>query len=215
MDNYTLPLGSQAAEPSLAGGTGASLSKLIRAGFQVPTGYVITTRAYRAFVMANDLEKQVTELSTLSKNGNVSSQEEASRQIRALFESAYLPDEIRRQIIGRYRELGEAHARGGKEALESVPVAVRSSATAEDLPGASFAGQLDTLLNVRGEQALIESVIRCFSSLWTTRAMSYRLSQHYDTKQLEHAVIVQQMVRIVMSRVATARTSSRTSLARH
>lgn len=192
MGDYILILGSKKARPALAGTKGANLSGLVRAGFRIPSGYIITTLAYRTFIMANEIERQLADLSALSQNGDVVSQEEASRQICALFEAAKMPDEVRCEILDKYRELEEAHL--SKSGLESMAVAVRSSAIAEDLPDASFAGQLKTILNVRGERVLIESVIRCFASLWTTRAMSYRVSHQFDTKQLENAVIVQEMV---------------------
>ncbi|MET8986103.1 PEP/pyruvate-binding domain-containing protein [Nonomuraea wenchangensis] len=135
------------ADLPLAGGKGANLGELVRNGFPVPPGFVVTTRAY-------DLAGRDGEL----------------------------PGELRREIAGAY------------EALGAGPVAVRSSATAEDLPGAAFAGQQDTYLNVVGEQALLDAVRRCWGSLHTERAVAYRARLGIDDAGVSIAVVVQRMV---------------------
>ncbi|MFF0773089.1 PEP/pyruvate-binding domain-containing protein [Nonomuraea wenchangensis] len=139
------------ADLPLAGGKGANLGELIRNGFPVPPGFVVTTHAY-------DLAGRDGEL------------------------PGELPGELRREIAGAY------------EALGAGPVAVRSSATAEDLPGAAFAGQQDTYLNVVGEQALLDAVRRCWGSLHTERAVAYRARLGIDDAGVSIAVVVQRMV---------------------
>jgi rifampicin phosphotransferase len=144
------------ADLAMAGGKGANLGELVRHGFPVPDGFVITTHAYE--LVARD------------------------RDTREHFESVEPPEELREAITGAYATLG-----GG-------PVAVRSSATAEDLPGAAFAGQQDTYLNVVGEDALLDAVRRCWGSLWTDRAVSYRARLRLDDSEVRIAVVVQRMV---------------------
>lgn len=122
----------------VAGGKGANLGELVRAGFDVPDGFVVTTAAYDAFVAR--------------LGGDLSDRSPAERA--ELFASAELPE-------GLAEAVGQAYSR-----LGSPPVAVRSSATAEDLPEASFAGQQDTFLNVSGSQALLEAIRQCWASLW-------------------------------------------------
>ncbi|MGN9781788.1 PEP/pyruvate-binding domain-containing protein [Nonomuraea sp. ZG12] len=143
---------------ALAGGKGANLGELIAHGFPVPDGFVVTTDAY--------------------------AQVAAGLSTRDSVQRAEVPDELRREIIRAYAELGEG---GG-------PVAVRSSATAEDLPGAAFAGQQDTYLNVVGEDALVDAVRRCWASLWTDRAVAYRDRLGIDHAGVRIAVVVQRMV---------------------
>jgi phosphohistidine swiveling domain-containing protein len=154
----------------LAGGKGANLGELVRAGMPVPDGFVVTTAGYEAAVGSLDLRVAVR----LAAGGGAS--------IRADVESIAIPAEIRTEIVDAYARLGR------------VPVAVRSSATAEDLPGAAFAGQQDTFLNVIGEDALIEAVRRCWGSLWTDRAIEYRARLGIDSAEVSIAVVVQRMV---------------------
>jgi rifampicin phosphotransferase len=167
-----LPLASPAADVHVAGGKGAGLSRLIRAGFPVPPGFVIPTSTYRAFVAANRL---ADELRTSDPQG-----------IRQTFEAGEIPAEIAEAILAAYHDLCPSDAPG--------PVAVRSSATAEDLPGASFAGQQDTYLNIVGDTALLAAVRSCWASLWTDRAVAYRAHQAIDPAQVSMAVVVQRMV---------------------
>ena len=157
------------------GGKGANLGELVRAGLPVPDGFVITTNAYTDFVAANRLVQRIR---TLVGAGGP----EASEQIAAAFEAGRVPTGLRREILRAYADLG-----GG-------PVAVRSSATAEDLEDASFAGQQETYLNVRGNDALLAAVVRCWASLWTERAISYRARQRFDARGVRLAVVVQRMV---------------------
>jgi len=167
------------------GGKGINLVELTSAGFPVPPGFVVTTRAYRDFVAANDLQERIEAI--LEKSGVTDPRrlEEASAEIRALFKVSHIPE-------GLAAEIGVAYGKLKAKGQESV--AVRSSATAEDLPEASFAGQQDTYLNIRGEQALLEAVKSCWGSLWTARAISYREQQKIGRVGLALAVVIQQMV---------------------
>jgi pyruvate,water dikinase len=151
-----------------AGGKGANLGELVTAGFPVPGGFVVTTEAYEAVVRSADLR-----VDEPGDDGAV---------LRAAFAAVAVPDGIRAAIAGAYAELG-----GG-------PVAVRSSATAEDLPGAAFAGQQDTYLNVVGEAGVVDAVRRCWGSLWTDRAISYRRARGIAPTEVRIAVVVQSMV---------------------
>ena len=163
-----------------AGGKGANLGELTRAGLPVPPGFVIVTGAYREYVAEHQLADKIAALA--APGGDPAGYESASEQIRALF-AAEVSDAVRAEIADAYAALGE-----------DVAVAVRSSATAEDLPEASFAGQQDTYLNVRGLEDLLVAVRECWASLWTARAMSYRARQGIDPAMVSLAVVVQQMV---------------------
>ena len=183
MTSFVLPFNSSAATLAIAGGKGANLSRMTRAGFPVPPGFLITTPAYHAFVQANDLQKQILSLAR-DKTKTV---EETSTAIGRLFEQGRIPPEVASAIQPAYAELMRVTG-------NASPVAARSSATAEDLPGASFAGQQDSYLNVRGEAALLDAVKRCWSSLWTARALGYRARQSIDPSGVSLSVVVQVMV---------------------
>jgi pyruvate,water dikinase len=155
---------------AVAGGKGANLGELTQAGLPVPPGFVLTTAAYRAFVQ--DVQGEVLALAAASD----------AAAIRALLTSRRVPDDVAREATEAWSALGE------------VPVAVRSSATAEDLEGASFAGQQDTYLNVRGAAALLDAVRECWASLWTDRAVAYRARQGIAPAEVALAVVVQRMV---------------------
>ncbi|GAA3667027.1 PEP/pyruvate-binding domain-containing protein [Arthrobacter ginkgonis] len=167
-----------------AGGKGVGLGGLIRAGVPVPPGFVLNTAAYAAFVEANHLEAAVQELAALPPQDH----EDASERIRALFAGGTMPAAVA-------AELGAAYVRlGGDTAKGDTAVAVRSSATAEDLATASFAGQQDTYLNVRGAEALAAAVTDCWASLWTARALAYRAREGIGPDTVSLAVVVQRMV---------------------
>ena len=170
---------------AVAGGKGANLGELLRAALPVPPGFVITTPAYVAFVAANQLQSQIVDLATRTRIDEPATFEAAAENIRALFLQGAIPADLAAAIAQAYARL---------TAGSDPAVAVRSSATAEDLPSASFAGQQDTFLNVRGEGALLEAVRQCWASLWTARAISYRLRQDIDPATVSQAVIVQQLI---------------------
>ncbi|HEX6758853.1 MAG TPA: PEP/pyruvate-binding domain-containing protein, partial [Propionibacteriaceae bacterium] len=156
MAPFVLPLRSSAATLATAGGKGKSLSQLARARFPVPAGFVVTTAAYRAFVQETGLQPRILRLAKGDPQGDV---EEVSAEIRGLFEGGGIPSNVA-------SEIGQAHSALCSDGQVPIPLAVRSSATAEDLPGASFAGQQESYLNVCGEQDLLRAVKRCWSSLW-------------------------------------------------
>jgi pyruvate,water dikinase len=182
MNTFVLPMDSVKATLAEVGGKGANLGRMSRAGFSVPPGFFVTTQAYHAFVQANNLQKQIVDLASHQADTS----EARSAAIRQLFANGTIPADLVEAISHAYADLIQT--------VGDLPLAVRSSATAEDLPGASFAGQQDTYLNVRGKSALLESVQRCWSSLWTSRALDYRARQGIDPSTVSLAVVIQVMV---------------------
>ncbi|HEY1824040.1 MAG TPA: PEP/pyruvate-binding domain-containing protein, partial [Trebonia sp.] len=169
-----MDLGDPGAGPGTAGGKGSSLARLTRAGFHVPPGFYVTTSAYLDFIGRDGLREQL--LSALSEGS-------PAARIGDLFADRSLPAGTAEAITRAYAALGA-----------EVPVAVRSSATVEDQPGMSAAGQHDTYLNVRGEAAVLDTVKRCWASLWSERAIAYRASHGIDPAQVSIAVVVQRLV---------------------
>lgn len=181
---HILPFDTREATLETAGGKGQSLSKMTAAGLPVPTGFHLATSAYKHFVEANNLQTTIVDLAKPEVlEGNLSF-EPASAAIQQLFGEATLPAEISAEVSRAYRALT------GSEPA----VAIRSSANAEDLPDMSFAGQQDTYLNIRGETALIDAVRRCWASLWTARALSYRHKMGIGQDQVAMAVVIQRMI---------------------
>jgi pyruvate,water dikinase len=169
---------------ALAGGKGANLGELIRIGVPVPTGFVVTSDAYRHYAEQSGLGRRVAAALRGLDPADHAAVDEASRRIERLFRAAPVPAETARSIRQAYDELGRP----------PVPVAVRSSATAEDLPEASFAGQQLTLLNIRGGDSVIDGVRRCWASLYRPQAISYRAERGFGNDDLAIAVPVQRMV---------------------
>jgi phosphoenolpyruvate synthase/pyruvate phosphate dikinase len=172
---FIVPLQAIGADDvALAGSKGARLGELLRAGFPVPPGFVVTPVAYDRFVACNHLDEVIVR----------ASREQASRgaTIRDAFEKALFPAEVKRRILAAYRQLGPG------------PVAVRSSAPAEDLAQTAFAGQYETCLNVVGQRAVLAAVRRCWASLWNDRAIAYCARQGMDQAAAKLAVVVQRMV---------------------
>ena len=167
---------------SLVGGKGANLGEMIGAGLPVPGGFVVLTNAYRAFVAANSLGPKIDSILGSIDQDNMMELERAANSIQALFSEGHIPEEVSMAIEGAYSAIGDP------------PVAVRSSATAEDLPGTSFAGQYNTYLNVQGSSELLKYVKKCWGSLWNYRALSYRLKQGIDNTGLAHGVVVQELI---------------------
>lgn len=149
-----------------AGGKGANLGEMVHAGIPVPEGAVLTTEAYRLYVKENKIDLKAQ-----------------AEEIRKAFLTGSIPEELQVTLLEYYIGIGEGER-----------VAVRSSATAEDLEDASFAGQQETYLNVRGEQELTEAVKHCYASLWSDRAVSYRREKGYEDENVALAVIIQKMV---------------------
>ncbi|MDB9516114.1 phosphoenolpyruvate synthase [Roseofilum reptotaenium CS-1145] len=176
----------------LVGGKNASLGELIRQltpkGINVPQGFAITAHAYRYFISSAGLEPQLRELLTDLDVDNIVLLRQRAKQVRSLLLNTRFPKEIEMAIAVAYKRLGELYG-------HTPDVAVRSSATAEDLPDASFAGQQDTYLNISGLKEVIKAVHRCFASLFTDRAISYRTHKGFDHFDVALSVGVQKMVR--------------------
>jgi len=174
------------------GGKNASLGEMIREltakGVNIPDGFAVTAYAYRYLLdsagIADEMETILSDLDTHDMH-NLS---EKGEKLRALIYNAEIPDDLNRAIVGAYKKLCEEYEK-------DTDVAVRSSATAEDLPDASFAGQQETYLNIRGEAALIDACKRCFASLFTNRAISYREDKGFDHMSVALSIGVQKMVR--------------------
>lgn len=163
-----------------AGGKGAHLGALVRSGYRVPDGFVVTTDAYAAAVRALPLSSQFSTLD--DRTSPQEALQTAGSAIRSAILEAPFPEALRALVLEAHADLG------------SGPVAVRSSSTAEDLPGAAFAGQHDTFLNVIGQAEVVDAVRRCWASLWTDRAISYRRRLGLRSADVRIAVVVQRLV---------------------
>jgi len=174
----------------LVGGKNANLGEMISAGIPVPPGFAVTAYAYRKFIEETGIAEKIYQIirETVREQNDPKQYEEASKRIRALIESTSMPKEIENAVREAYRELCK------KLNAERVPVAVRSSATAEDLPDASFAGQQETYLNVVGEDEVIEKTVKCWSSLFTPRAIFYRTQKGFAHEKVFISVGIQKMV---------------------
>ncbi|WP_051609533.1 phosphoenolpyruvate synthase [Fodinicurvata fenggangensis] len=180
------------SDTATVGGKNASLGEMIgklkESGINVPDGFATTAAAYWSFLEANDLADRLTDkLAELKPNG--SNLPQIGKAVRKMILEAKFPATLEDAISCAYHELSEHAGR------KMTSVAVRSSATAEDLPEASFAGQLESFLNVRGEKALLESCKRCYASLFTDRAIIYRINNGFEHMQVALSVGVQTMVR--------------------
>ena len=175
---------------SLAGGKGANLGEMTTAGFPVPAGFVLTTEAYDAFVREHGLQEEIFRAASKVNTDDPQAGEKVSEEIQDLFLNAEITQEMADVLLSAHTE------------LEADAVAVRSSATAEDLPDASFAGQQETYLNVQGKEELLDAVRRCWASLWTARAITYRFKQGIDPAEVSLAVVVQKQVTADVSGVA-------------
>ena len=178
-----LTLASPEATLERVGGKGASLARMVAAGLPIPPGFHITTEAYRRYVDENHLAERIQSAAAQAQVNDPATLDRASAQIQSLFAQGTIPGDIAEMIRRWYGELGA-----------DIPVAVRSSATAEDLLGMSFAGQLESYLNVRGRDEVIDAVKRCWASPWTGRAIGYRQRQGIRSEDVSMAVVVQQLV---------------------
>ncbi len=193
-DLYILPLDKVGINDiDRVGGKNASLGEMLQnlssLGIRIPNGFVITVAAYKKFLEFNDLEDTIKKIINAIDYQKIESLRRGGLQVRQLLKNSRFPKDLSEMIINAYIELS------GNYEQDTTDVAVRSSATAEDLPDASFAGQQETYLNVRGPASLIDSVRNCFASLFTDRAISYRQSFGYDHFGLGLSVCVQKMVR--------------------
>jgi len=198
---------------SLVGGKGANLGEMTQAGLPIPFGFVLTSHAYFEFLNYNHL---MPKIKTFLSNVNVENPVElhqASVHIRKLIEDAEIPPNLVKKIIYFYDNLSLKEERKSfnfwrlaaskiKHLYQPPLVAVRSSATAEDLPDASFAGQQETYLNIKGETQLLLTIKKCWSSLFTERAIFYRQTKNFDHFKVALSVVVQRMVQSEKSGIA-------------
>jgi len=168
---------------ALAGGKGANLGEMVKMGLPVPDGFVVTTKGYDRFLDSAQLRVKIQEILKGIKAEETKKIAQASQKIKQLILAARLPADLKKEIVLVYQKLGQ-----------EPEVAVRSSATAEDLPTASFAGQQASFLNIKGAENVAEAVLRCFASLFEARAIFYRLENHFDHLKVKLAVPVQVMV---------------------
>ena len=170
------------------GGKNASLGEMIKADIRVPPGFAVTTDSYLEFITAAGIKDKIyNRLANLNPD-NVAELNQASSDVQELIETAAIPDAIGRAVKMGYVQLCE------KCSVDPVPVAVRSSATAEDLPSASFAGQQDTYLWIQGADEVISRVQNCWASLYTPRAIAYRIKNHFAHEKVLISVGIQKMV---------------------
>ena len=172
-----------AADIPYVGGKGANLGELTRAGFAVPPGFCVTTAAFQHFISACPNVDELYALLASLRPGDVEATRRISRYVREQLQRVRMPLDVSAAILEAWPAVGSDYA-----------YAVRSSATAEDLPDASFAGQQDTYLNVRGQQALLEHIRACWISLFTDRAVLYRLQNRFDQRAVALSVVVQRML---------------------
>jgi len=182
------------ADVPLVGGKNAALGEMYRTlvplGVRVPNGFAISAKAYRHFFKETGLDKKVDEILKGLDTRSLKDLQKRAKLVREAIVKAELPKDLKSEIVSAYNKLSGAYGNG-----IDTDVAVRSSATAEDLPDASFAGQQDTYLNVRGAKQLMDSVRRCIASLFTDRAISYRADKGFSHMDVALSVGVQKMVR--------------------
>ena len=166
----------------IAGGKGANLGEMTRLDINVPPGFIITAKAYREFLRVNGIEDIINNRLYKTENDE-NALLNAADDFRKRINSGIFPDALKELIREKYLSLGE-----------NKKVAIRSSATAEDLKDASFAGQQDSYLNIQGMEEILKHIRNCYASLWTKRAVSYRYHQGYDQNRVSIAVVVQEMV---------------------
>ena len=189
---------------AIAGGKGASLSEMYNNKFPVPPGFIVTSKAFDFFLEKEKLKPQITGILSGIDLENTEALEKASKEIREIMESKEFPKELEEEIIEAYHilssddidesEISQDALNILRNAQEPIFVSVRSSATTEDLATASFAGQQDSFLNIKGSDSLIEHVKKCFSSLYTARAIYYRNKKGFKEGESLIAVVVQKMV---------------------
>ena len=181
-----------------AGGKGSSLGEMTHAGLQVPPGFVVLANAFDRFLMETELDAEIEAVLKKVKPKDVNSVDKASIEIREMMHETKMPEDLQKEITEAYHKLPSFTKRGRGS---SLLVAVRSSATAEDSKVASWAGELETYLNVT-DKNLITSVMKCWSSLFTPRAIFYRFEKKLHRKPVSVAVVIQEMVQSEISGIA-------------
>jgi len=172
----------------IVGGKGANLGELTQKGLDVPPGFCVTAGAYIYFIQKANLNEKIKEKIENLDIEDSTKLQKASVEIQSMINSTEIPKELADEIILAYGKLNE------RIGIEKAEVAVRSSATAEDLPEASFAGQQDTYLHIMGDEELLNHIRKCWASLWTSRAIYYREIQGFDHFEVSISVVIQKMV---------------------
>jgi len=186
----------------IAGGKGANLGEIFNLKVPVPPGFVVTAQAYDYFIEVSGIKERIREILNRINYENTTQLNESTQKIRDLIENSKMPKEMEEEILESYEALGAENlemVHGSardilNHAAEPIFVAVRSSATTEDLAEASFAGQQDTYLNIKGKEELLRHVKKCFASLFTARATYYRNKQGFKHEQASLSVVIQKMV---------------------
>jgi len=190
---------------AIAGGKGASLAEMYNNKFPIPPGFVVTSDAYKYFIESNGLQKHIMNILRETNVEDTAALEKNAAKIRQLIENAIFPEDLKEQIIDSYEilDVDRKKVSGGasqsamdilRNSYEPPFVAVRSSATAEDLADASFAGQQETFINVKGNDELIDSIKKCLASLFTARAVYYRTKKGFEHEKTYLAVVIQKMI---------------------
>jgi pyruvate,water dikinase len=176
----------------LVGGKNASLGEmytnLTPKGVNIPNGFAITAYAYRYLLEQTGAQEKIKEILSDLNTEDMDNLAERGAKVRRLIKNLEFPDDLRKAIIDSYKKMEEMYGK-------NIDVAVRSSATAEDLPDASFAGQQETYLNIYGYEEIIEACKKCFASLFTNRAISYRQDKGFDHFEVALSITIQRMVR--------------------
>jgi len=172
----------------IAGGKGANLGEMINAGLPIPNGFVVLANAYREHIVKNGLDKKIKEILDNTNVDDTKQLEENTQKIRNLIFNAPMPKEIEKEILEAYKLLSK------QEGKDEIYVVARSSATAEDIKEASFAGQQETILNVKGKENVLNAVKRCWASLFTARATFYRAKKGFNHLEVDIAVVVQKQL---------------------
>lgn len=188
----------------VAGGKGASLGEMYNSKLPIPPGFAVTAQAFKSFIEKTNIKEKIFSLLKDLDVDDTSELQNVSKQIKEIVLKAEMPGDIKSDIIEAYENLNvdkSLFEKAGKQALDIIKagrdlpyVAVRSSATAEDLPEASFAGQQETFLNIRGNNHLIEAVKHCWASLYTARAIYYRVKNNFPHEKVLISVIVQKQI---------------------
>ena len=183
-DSFIRPLKSLTSKDvDLVGGKSANLGELLNTGLPVPDGFAITTLAYKKLVIESEFKTQISEILDTLDIDDFNSINSCSDQIRKIIENIPLSEDIISEISSSYASLGD-----------NIEVAVRSSATAEDLPSASFAGQMDSFLYIKGIDNVLTSVKKCLSSVFSSRAISYRHEKNFDHFLVLASITIQKML---------------------
>ncbi|MFH1257466.1 MAG: phosphoenolpyruvate synthase [Candidatus Micrarchaeota archaeon] len=176
---------------NVAGGKGANLGEMFNHGFPIPEGFILSAESYFAFIKATGIDGIIAKQTENMDTEDTSKLQDISKYLKEVISNAKMPGDIRADVIRAYNQLCGAEMPTQQQELW---VAVRSSATAEDLPEASFAGQQATFLNIKGQDDVVNAVKNCWASLFETRAIYYRGEQHFDNLKVGIAVVVQRMV---------------------